>query len=36
MTILNLVQGDPTSFRWANWAEQPKWVMVGMAVVPKD
>ena len=30
------VQGDPASFRWAYWAEQPKWIMVGMDIVPQD
>ena len=21
------LQGDPASFRWAYWAEQPRWIM---------
>ena len=30
------VQGDPTSFRWPNWAVQPNWFMVGMGKVSQD
>ena len=33
---IHYIQGDPASFRWAYWAEQPKWIMVGMDLVPQD
>ena len=31
-TATSNIQGDPASFRWAYWAEQPKWI-TGMVEV---